>query len=867
MSAHRTIPLDNFQLAGFAPGAGDPAAVATAEDGWIDAAVPGEVHQALVAAGRIEHPFYGANERRDAWVDEREWWYRSRFAAPETRPDDRARVEFEGLDTVADVWLNGTHLGHSENQFRPAEYDVTDLLRDANTLLVRLAPPLAHREPPPAVLAQLEMLGKAFASLMADTAQGPEAAAEAQASALAKALATTVRKAPFSWGWDFGPNIPSIGIWRPARLHVERDAAIRGCHVAAARLAQDRSQAEVRVAVEVESWTLPGAAPLAVRAKLASPGGRVWEAEVPVAPDGGAAFVFDMTDPELWWTCDLGGQPLHDVTVELLREGVVLDRFEDRVGLRTVTVDRSSDPEEGGRFFRFLLNGVPLFARGANWLPASQLVGSVPDETYRDRVRLARDGNFNMLRIWGGGIYEQDAFYAACDELGVLLWHDFMFACIDYPSDSPELREEVALEAEYQVRRLRNRACLAQWCGNNEAQVLHAASSGNLEPGPWGWDFYNRILPAAVARHDPFAHYWPGSPYGEAMETALREGGAGFAAMGGGLDGDWHSWAVWHGDIIPTGQTFPTKGDERHYRRYAEDRAKFVSEFGIHAAPDLSTLRRWIPEAELEVHSATFDLHNKDNPKDKGDELLAVTTGLPQGLEEYVEFTQAVQAEGMAFAIEHYRRRQPHTAGALMWEFNDVWPGITWSVVDFDGVPKSAYWAARRACAPVAVSFKDGYGGLELWLVNNSPAPVEDLAIDVETGQFGGAGLVAERVWGSAPVGGAVRVWSAPDKERGPDCYAWASSPDGAFPAARKYFAEVGQLRFGPSSLEAEPREGALRIRSTGHSYLVRVAQGGPGVRLSDNCFDLRDGEEKTVLVDGADPASLEVKAFPLRLR
>lgn len=849
MSQHTTLPLNDFELTDLEIGAEiDLSALGgDAERNWTPAVVPGGVHESLLAAGRIENPFYGDNERKASWIEERDWWYRTRFERPEHGPGDRVRLVFDGLDTVADVWLNGSPLGHHENQFRPAEFDVTPLLEDDNVVLVRFAPPLAGRQVPAIVADELGRLAAAFgAELTGDGGAGEGG------MLTTLPLATTLRKAAFSWGWDFGPNVPSIGIWRPARLSIEHRAVISGHHVALTALDDSRSLATARVAVEADGF-LP--ATLTARVTLTSPSGRVFTAEIDLE-DGVGAAELTIPDPELWWTHDLGEPALHAVTIELLDGGDVVDTVVDRVGLRTIELDRGTESQ---RRFRFILNGVPTFARGAAWLPASTLVGSVSAETHRDRVLRAREGNLNMLRVWGGGIYEQDSFYAACDELGVLIWQDFMFACIDYPDADAALRHEVELEAEYQVKRLRNRASLALWCGNNEVHVLHLAAYQSVDEGDWGWHFFHETLPAAVAAHDGLTPYWPGSPYGE---------GQGIFSINGTDDGDRHTWEVWHGMVIP-GMTigpneYPSVGDARHYRRYAYDTARFVSEFGIHASPELATLRRWIPEDDLQVHSHVFDLHNKDTPKNKGDELLAVTSGLPQTLEEYVDFTQAVQAEGMAFGIEHYRRRQPETSGALMWQFNDVWPGFSWSVVDYDGVPKSSYYAAKRASAPVAVSFRDTEdGGLELWLINNGPAPVE-VEVDVELGAFDGSDRRTERISASAGVAESVIALTIPPQLVRGDAhrYAWASSPVGAFPAARKHFDEIGRLAFGPSTLAVEVTDSGLRIRSTGYSYSVRIEQPTPGIRLSDNCFDLRDGDEVEIGVTGADPATLAVTTY-----
>ncbi|MFZ4896368.1 glycosyl hydrolase 2 galactose-binding domain-containing protein [Plantibacter sp. Mn2098] len=850
MTLRTEINLDDFVLRDLDPGA-DPGAVASQPDeDWVPAVVPGGVRESLLAAGRMADPFYGDNERVDAWIDDRDWWYRLRFSRPE-QPADRVRLVFDGLDTVADVWLNGTHLGHHENQFRPAEFDVTALLADDNTVLVRFTPPLDGREVPDSVA---QTMGR----LMALFEAAGEGLSEGEGMLAALPRATTLRKAAFSWGWDFGPNVPSIGIWRPARLSLDTAAVISGHHVALTSLADDHTAAQVRVRVETERITADAA--LAAQVRLTAPSGRQFAGLIDLGPDGAGEVVLDIDDPELWWTQDLGDQALHEVEITLTAHGAEADIVRDRVGLRSLVLDQRPDEVEGGRLFRFVLNGVPLFIRGAAWLPASTLVGSVSPDTYQDRVQRAREGNLNMLRVWGGGIYEHDAFYTACDELGVLVWQDFMFACIDYPSEDRTLQREVTLEAEYQVRRLRNRASLALWAGNNEVHTIHVTAWMSLDPGNWGSQFFHEILPGAVHQHDGLTPYWPGSPYGE---------GNGIFSINGTDDGDRHTWEVWHGMVVP-GLTigpdeYPTVGDARHYRRYAYDTAKFVSEFGIHAAPELATLRRWIPEDQLQVHSATFDLHNKDNPKNKGDELLSVTTGLPQSLEEYVAFTQAVQAEGMAFAIEHYRRRQPHTSGALIWQYGDVWPGFSWSIIDYDGVPKASYYTAARASAPVAGSFlaTEG-GGLELWIANNTRETAE-LDLEVEIGVFGGTDRHTVPVHASVAPSTSQRVWTAEPDTVVQDGrhYAWASAADGSMPAVRKHFAEIADLELGESRLDVTVEGAALRIRSTGHSYMVRIEQPLPGMRLSDNCFDLRDGDEVLIHVTGADPATLAVATYP----
>jgi beta-mannosidase len=855
----KILQVNDFELLGTAIGLDVSALPA---DGWLPAVVPGGVHESLLAAGRIEDPYQDRNERGVRWIEERDWWFRGSFAGPaELAAGERARLVFHGLDTVADIWLNGRPLGHHENMFRPAEFDVTERLRDRNDLLLRFSPPL-YGLTVPAAAAELQAR---FAALFADFMSGDEPRAESDGFMTeTKAVASLRRKAPFSWGWDFGPRVPSVGIWRPAELRVEKAAVLTGHHIRTEAIGPDGS-ATVGVLVEADPFAT--GAQLTARIEVTAPSGRRASVELPVT-DGQAHGALTVPEAELWWTHDLGDPVLHDVTVTLLDGAKTLDRVTDRVGLRTIALDRGADPE-GGHVFRFILNGVPVFARGAAWLPADMLVGSVEPDRVRALVGLARDGGMNMLRVWGGGIYEQDAFYRACDEQGVLVWQDFMFACTDYPQSDPALAAEVAREAEYQVRRLRNHPSLALWCGNNEVQVIHGAVYQSYDPGDWGYDFFYRVLPDAVARHDGRTPYWPGSPWGE-------DPSEGWAAANGVLDGDRHAWEVWHGiSFGPGDRTYDNPGDARHYRRYADDSGKFISEFGIHAAPELATLRRYLPQDELHVHSESFDQHNKDNPKNKHDAVLAIVTGLPATIEQYVDFTMISQAEGLKFGVEHYRRRAPHCNGTLAWQFNDVWPGFSWSVVDHDLVPKAGYHYLSRAYAPVLASFRREGETLELWLSNSGRTEVTTTA-SITVAGFDGTDYLRQDVTVNVASGESRAVWTGVGLELAANRYAWADSRDGAFPSNRLFFAEIKDIPFGEPKLDVTatptgPGKAVLTITATSFAYFVHALTPLPGTRFDVNYLDLRDGESATIEVTGLpdefDPASIEVRAWQPRHR
>jgi beta-mannosidase len=831
----RAITLSGFHLTSTDTGAGRPEGPEGPE--WIDAVVPGGVHESLLAAGRIPHPYRDRHEGDIRWVEDRDWWFRTDFAGPEdVEEGDRVTLVCHGLDTVVELWLNGEPLGRHENMFRPAEFDVTGRLNNSNELLMRFSPPLAGLTVPRSATDMFERLGDVFASI-SDEGGGEGVLGDTLG------LATLRRKATFSWGWDFGPRVPSIGIWRPVDLVHERGAVLTGHHIRTESINDDGS-ATVNVTVE-------GTEDLVAAVTLTSPSGVATAVDVPT----NTTVTVTVPDADLWWTHDLGSPALYDVTVTIPG-----DERTDRVGLRTIELDRGDDPE-GGRLFRFRLNGFPIFARGANWLPASMLVGSVPATRYRELVALARDGDMNMLRVWGGGVYEHDAFYETCDELGVLIWHDFMFACCDYPSEDPTLRREVELEARYQTTRLRNRACMALWCGNNEVQMVHGFAYQNYEPGNWGWDFFYRILPEAADKSG--VPYWPGSPWGEAAEE-------GFMATNGVLDGDRHAWEVWHGmDFGAGGGEYASIGEARHYHRYGLDRGKFISEFGVHAAPELSTLDRWISD-DLSVHSATFDHHNKDHPKNKGDALLEIITGLPESVEEYVDFTMVSQAEALKFGIEHYRRRQPHNSGTLIWQFNDVWPGFSWSIVDHDTVPKAGYYFAKRTFAPVLASFRRDGSRLELW-VSNSGRAAREVTAEVTLESFEGRAQLSVTVVATVPAAGSQCVWTHESDDLTPDRFAWVTSPTDDFPTNRLFFAEIKDLPLVTPDLRvtviAQDEETAiLDLEADRFAYLVRIPSPAPGTRFSDNYVTLRAGDrariEVTGLPPGLSPEALRAHAY-----
>jgi beta-mannosidase len=625
---------------------------------WIPARVPGGVHLDLLAAGRIADPFVGDEELRTAWVAERDWEYRREFIVdPAVASLERVELAFDGLDTLAEVALNREPIGSADNMFRSWRWNVTGRLRDgANELVV-----VFHS----AVARARELDAARHLDTVADQLPG----------------APYLRKAPAHFGWDWGPRLPNLGIWQGVRLQGWRAARLRDVQP---RQIVDDGRARIEAAVEVDR--LPGAdGELVVSLGIEHPDGRIQRVTSVVVGDVPAVRLgIDVDDPRLWWPNGLGEQPLYGVQVDLSAGAATLDRRTYRVGLRTVELRR--EPDEHGESLEFVVNGVPLFARGANWIPADVFPARADAARLASLLEAAAAANHNMIRAWGGGYYELDAFYEACDRLGILVWQDFMFACSVYPLHDPTFLENVRAEVEEQVRRLRHHSCLALWCGNNE-----------MERGwtDWGWDrpgnddlraaytrFFSCTLPAWVTALDPATPYWPSSPSsGQPLEQPI-----------GAERGDEHEWTVWHG-LAP-------------FARYARETPRFVSEFGFESLPAPATIAAFAHDpAEWTIGSPLLD-HHQRCPAGNARILyyLAEQFRLPHDFDSLVYLSQVLQAEALRVGAEHWRRERGRCGGALYWQLNDCWPVSSWSSIDYFGRWKALHYASRRFFEPVLLS-------------------------------------------------------------------------------------------------------------------------------------------------------------------
>ncbi|MDF2671389.1 MAG: beta-mannosidase [Paenibacillus sp.] len=658
---------------------------------WLSANVPGDVHAALLHHQIIEDPFYSTNDQACRWVENKTWVYRTVFDRPADVGNAGMFIHFEGLDTLAEIYLNGESVATSDNMFVPVWSEITSLLKaSGNVLIVRLDPVVEA--------AKSKDVSKFWAKVNYER--------------------IWFRKCASHFSWDWSPRLVTSGIWKPVSLYVVEQARIN--HVYFRTLSIGEDGASVEIDAEVEQYRgkagLESGVDDSLTVRFSLKGSTSIHEYETVVSEGRAAVSFKVEQPELWWTYDHGLPFLYELEVSLLTQGLVIDSDKQDVGIRTIQVKQRSDANEPR--FTFVLNGREIYAKGANWIPAHCLTGSIESDRYCDLIALSREANMNMLRVWGGGIYEHDIFYRECSRQGILVWQDFMFSCSELPDYDEEFMANVTREIVANVKALRSHPCIAIWCGNNESQAIHSEKMYyRSDYRFYGEKIFHELIPKLLERLDTTRLYWPSSPWGGNDPNSFDEG-------------DTHNWAVWAGDVYPRRYGEKSNMDITpygvSYRRYAEDTSKFSSEFGIHGSTIKETLRRNMPETELYYGSFEMDYRNKDYEPEKAQMTMGGYSGLPGDLDQYIDFSMLCQAEGLKFGVEHFRRRKPVNSGALIWQLNDCWPGISWSLLDYYLFPKAAYYYARRFYNPLLLSFKEDEGRISVWMTNDTYEHFED---------------------------------------------------------------------------------------------------------------------------------------------
>lgn len=811
---------------------------------WHAAAVPGTVHSDLFTNKLIPDPYVGAPEAGLQWIGLADWEYRTRFDAPRSALEAaRSELVFEGLDTYAEVWLNGDKLLDADNAFRTWRVAVQGRLRaKGNELRIVLRSPIAKLLPK--VQAMPHKLAGNYPSPYGDE---PKDAMSANFA----------RKPGYHYGWDWGPRYVTAGIWKPVVL--QSWDALR---IDDLQLRQDRVDAQRADIAAIASLDAVRGGAFALRLWQTAPDGRrSLAAQQRVDLRAGANRVelpVRVERPQRWFPNGYGAQPLYRYELEVSDARAVIARTSTRTGLRSVELRR--DPDDKGRSFYFVVNGIPVFAKGANTIPFDMFQPRVSKAQLRRVLQSAADANMNMLRSWGGGYYESKDFFDLADELGLLVWQDFMFGGGMQPAYDEAFRASVILEARDQVRRLRNHPSLVLWCGNNEEEIAwkywgHGKTLKAADPAfaDQVWKGYVQLfgtdLRKVVAEEGGGIGYWASSPGDDLLEVANTP-----------ASGDMHYWEVWGNPAHP-----PAK--------YLEITPRFMSEYGLQAWPVQRTIDAFAKRGEQGIATPVIEAHQKFLAGKGNERLMQYVDyefGATTDFAAFVYLSQAAQAEGIELAALHHRASRPYTMGSLYWQLNDVWPGASWSSIDWFGRWKALQFHARRFYAPVAVAaLRDPKGNTSLSLLNDRTRALRgELRVRVMT--LDGKVLREERKPVELAPLSASKVAAYPDADLlgtadpAATVAVFELQAEGE-PASRRvvYFKAAKDLRWPESGLRAALRRAGdgytLELQAARLARAVWIDFGALDAELSDNAFTLLPGERVSLRVSSrASLASLE---------
>ena len=805
---------------------------------WSDAKVPGTVHQDLLNHNRIPNPFYGMNEEAVQWVENEDWMYRTSFVVNEQQLSrDAAVLEMDGLDTYADVFLNGALILRSDNMFVGHKIEVKPVLRKGvNQLLVRFRSPVKE------VLPQLQTNGFDYP---ASNDHSPWR------------TSVYTRKAPYSYGWDWGIRLATCGIWRPVRLVFSDVARIEDYYVCQDVVTQAKADVDNRLEINnVTSSTV--SALLKVDYHYSDSDTKEIKKQIELRPGANTVSLpVSIEKPHLWMPNGWGEPSLYKFTASLSVDGVEIAKQERNVGLRTVRV--VMDDDEYGKSFYFVVNGKPMFAKGANFIPDDALLPNVTPERYKRIFEDVKAANMNMLRVWGGGIYEDDEFYDEADRNGILIWQDFMFACSSYPHD-PQFVGRVEAEAEYNIKRLRGHASLAMWCGNNEIyeamrywgwqRKYSAEAFAGMERG---YDvLFRGLLPKMVERLDNGRFYMHSSPYE-----------ANWGRPDSWKTADSHNWGTWHG--------------RKPFESFDTDVPRFMSEYGFQAFPEMKTIRTFAEEKDFELESPVMNAHQK---ADIGNALIKQTMGLyykvPEKFEDLVYVGLVLQGQGMRHGIEAHRRNRPYCMGSLFWQLNDSWPVVSWSGIDYYGNWKALMYQSKRAFAPILINaIKEG-DDVCVYLVSDELQDRDDVRLDVELMDFDGKAHGKWTQSGMLAANSSVLFM----KKRAGELQGKLSAATSLLHFTLKakngatladdvfYFAYPKDQKLPEANIETSVRrrsdaiEMTLKTDKQARDIFVEVPV--QGVRFTDNFFDLLPGQRKKITITSPEGHSLNDFTFRL---
>ena len=787
-------------------------------DTYFPATVPGSVYGDLLANGQMEDPFWRDNELASLKLMEHDYEYQCFFAAdPALLGCDRMILRCEGLDTLADIYLNGNHLAYVNNMHRTWEFDVSSWLKpQENELRIQFHSPTRYiRE--------------------------RDAISHAGGSTDAMVGFPHLRKAHCMFGWDWGPRLPDAGIWRNIML-----CGIQSARIESVYLPQRHQSGRVEVDIRLEIGNI-SAQNLSYRAVVTAPDGSKTSYE-------NSPKSIEIEQPRLWWPHGYGEQPLYGVEIELYNGEIQVDGWSGRMGLRTMTVNIAKD--EYGSGFAHEVNGVKVFAMGADYIPEDNLLGRVTPERTRRLLEQCAAANFNAIRVWGGGYYPDDWFYDACDELGLMVWQDFMFACAVYNLDEA-FEENICQELTDNIKRLRNHPSLGLWCGNNEMEMFVDV---------WEYDctyqqradyvkMYEYLFPKLVKKHDPNTFYWPASP----------SSGGGFDKPNDPDRGDVHYWDVWHGN--------------KPFSEYRKFFFRYASEFGFQSFPSVKTVESFTLPEDRNIFSYVMEKHQRNNAANgKIMNYLSQTYLYPGDFDALIYASQLLQAEAIKYGVEHWRRHRGRCMGAIYWQLNDCWPVASWASVDYYGRWKALHYFAKRFFAPVLLSCHEEGVMTQNSNVNREVVDLERsirLSVANETMENQTVRVVwALRNADASVIQEGTRQVSVPrlssvwlDKEIFADADLFSNyvSYDlyigyERISGGTALFNLPKHFRFQDPHLQWSVKGDIITVKADAYAKSVEIRNENDDLVLSDNYFDMNGGEYAVKVISG-DPDKLTLRS------
>lgn len=808
---------------------------------WLDACVPNSIFENLIAAGKIDRKELDINPQCFSYVSEKRWTFKRVFDVPSKLLDcHRIDLVFDGLDTISSVWLNDNVIGKTNNMFTPFRFDVTKVAKEhQNSLIVIFEPAVQWAK-----------------NLMAKNTSFSE-------TDFVNPYRVYIRKAQYQFGWDFCPSLPGCGIWRPVRLEGVSKARIDNVDVQT--ISCGPQGAEVRVTVELDCVTQEE-----FICKLAlGRGGKMVRHDLSFkSGEKVNSVVMRIDNPLLWWPNGYGDQALYLLDIQLVSRGTVVDATQKQIGIRTIRLKRIVDSSRAD--FQFEVNDQTVFVKGANWVPASIYAGSAKDKDYERLLYAAKDTHMNMLRVWGGGYYESERFYELCDQLGLMIWQDFMFACAYYP-DRQWFLHEIETEAAAVIKRLRSHPCVVLWCGNNEIDWLHELGKFGKRKRLYGKQIYHNLLPRLTAGLDPQCPYIPSTPLIEKGPTNVRK------------QLTTHRWEIWscHEPV-------------RRYLTPSADVPCFVTEFGMQSIPCHDTVKSFCPAQQLHVASRGIEKHNYQlDGNSRLYRYVADLFALTEDFEQLIYLSQVTQARAVKSYVEHLRAHRRQNKGVLFWQFNDCAPAISWSAIDYSGRPKALYYYAKRFLADLLITAVPEFDSdrplqpgklrsLHVIVINDRPEPLAG-TLSCRLIDLFGRGLDAVSLAVEVAPFDASEVLTLPDALSHPpqpeeSCLHLQLLKNGKKAAENLYFflpdkhINWPKPRFEKHVSLTNGKSLRLRLKS---NAVIRDMQITcvEGARLADNFIDLVPPDEVEIILPqlphyqpvAAIEQSLQVRSFKLR--